>query len=413
MLTVAEALELVWRHAAVLPPVLVPVDEVLGLTLMEPIVSDIDSPPYDKAMVDGYAVRSADLAGGSGELTLLEEIVAGAMPTQPIVARTCSRVMTGAPLPEGADAMVMLEQTECLRDETSAAERVRFNDAKLCAGQNIMRRGMSLRRGETVLEPGCKIRPIEIGLLAEVGRTSILASPRICVAVLSTGNELVEPGATPTGSQIRNSNGPLLAAAVRQAGAAPVELGTCRDEVAALREKIAEGLQAHILVVSGGVSAGVLDLAPSVFAELGVTQVFHKVRLKPGKPIWFGIRANPGQRSTLVFGLPGNPVSSFVCFELFVREAIAALSGRKQGLRLRIRSARLAAEFAHRGDRPTYHPASLEIGAGFGAANIHPLRWAGSADLRGLAAANALIAFPAGDRTFAAGEMVEAISLDE
>jgi molybdopterin molybdotransferase len=406
MLTVAEALELVRQNSTASPPVAISTDDALGLTLAENIISDIDSPPWDKSMVDGHAIRVADLPGGVGELTLLEEIHAGAVPTQSISPGVCSRIMTGAPIPAGAEAVVMLEQTEIV-----SPTRIRFNDPRLRAGQNIMRQGASLRRGETVLEEGRTIRPIEIGLLAEVGRISVVSVSRPRVAILSTGNELVPPDVIPSGSQIRNSNGPLLAAAVRRAGAVPIELGICRDDADSLREKIAIGLQADILVLSGGVSAGVLDLVPNVLAELGIEKVFHKVQLKPGKPIWFGRASSPSH--ALVFGLPGNPVSSCVCFELFVRLAIARLSGRQAVVTFRARPARLAAEFTHRGDRPTYFPALLQFGDGANGDSVTPLRWAGSADLRGFAAANALIAFPAGDRVFATDETVDVLPLDE
>jgi molybdopterin molybdotransferase len=228
--------------------------------------------------------------------------------------------------------------------------------------------------------------------------------------VLSTGNELVPADQTPAAGQIRNSNSPMLAACVRKACAVPLELGIARDERDELRRLIERGLAADVLVLSGGVSAGVLDLVPGVLAELGVEQVFHKVRLKPGKPLWFGVLAcaPPRQRATLVFGLPGNPVSSLVCFELFVRPAIQQLSGRTAATP--IKTARLAAEFQHRGERPTYQPAQFcEHAQG---AIAKPLFWQGSADLRTLAAANCLIRFPAGDRHYPAGEAVEVMLID-
>jgi molybdopterin molybdotransferase len=218
----------------------------------------------------------------------------------------------------------------------------------------------------------------------------------------------------------------MLTAAVRLCGAQPIELGIVRDEPPSLRERLAQGLEADLLVVSGGVSAGDLDLVPEVLAELGVEAVFHKVRLKPGKPLWFGIRRGErpdasgsdasGSAETLVFGLPGNPVSSFVCFEIFVRPAIARLAGQDPSAKLCSRPARLTSQFVHRGDRPTFHPALLETalletGHGQASSSVAPLRWAGSADLRGMAAANALIMFPAGDRTFAVGELVDVMPL--
>ena len=193
-----------------------------------------------------------------------------------------------------------------------------------------------------------------------------------------------------------------------------IDLGIARDDEPELWRAIETGLQSDVLIISGGVSAGVLDLVPKALSELGVEQVFHKINLKPGKPLWFGVHrsqgaAHNGSQTTLVFGLPGNPVSSVVCFELFVKRAIAKIAGRAVDGTHRMQSAKLAREFVHRGDRPTYHPAVWrETPAG---PSVEPTRWQGSADLRGFVGANALIAFPAGDRSFSAGEMVEAILL--
>jgi molybdopterin molybdotransferase len=410
MLSVHEALERVLAHARPLAPATISLGESLGRTLAEDIASDIDSPPYNKSMVDGYAVRASDLANGRAELEVIEEIMAGAVPTRPIAVGTCSRIMTGAPIPEAADAVVMQEQTERL---TSRPTRVRINDERFRAGQNILSRGVAMHLGDVVLRSGRPIRPAEIALLAEVGRAEVLAIPAPRVAVLSTGNELVSAAERPTAGQIRNSNGPMLVAAVQQAGALPVNLGIARDEPDELRERLGMGLKENVLVISGGVSTGVLDLVPGLVAELGVRQVFHRIRMKPGKPLWFG-----ASNDTLVFGLPGNPVSSFVCFELFVKPALTSLAGREEQVTRRIATAKLAAEFAHRGNRPTFQPAILEapVGdreSGDGGRLVTPLPWAGSADLRGLVDANALIIFPAGDRTFAADETVEVLRLDE
>jgi molybdopterin molybdotransferase len=201
----------------------------------------------------------------------------------------------------------------------------------------------------------------------------------------------------------------MLAASVRKAGGVPIELGIARDARDELARLVQRGLASDVLVLSGGVSAGILDLVPGVLRELGVQEVFHKVRLKPGKPIWFGVRPAepPGKHAALVFGLPGNPVSSLVCFELFVRPAIDRLAGRTSGARTI--AARLGTEFNHRGERPTYHPSQLSHEAG--GAIVTPLRWHGSADLRALTAANALICFPSGDRSYSIGETVTVLVL--
>jgi molybdopterin molybdotransferase len=286
MLSVAEALAQVLDRARQLAPVARPIAESLGLVLAEDVTSDVDSPPHDKSLVDGYAVVAADLASGTAELDVVEEVTAGSVPAQLVAAGCATRIMTGAPIPSGADAVVMIERTEALPGDNLG--RVRITSDRAAPGQNIMRRAASMARGQTVLAAGSIVRAIEIGLLAEVGRSEVRVIDRPTVAVLATGNELVSHAQVPAAGQIRNSNGPLLAAAAIAAGAVAVELGIARDEPETLRARIGTALASDVVVISGGVSAGVLDLVPGVLAELGVEQVFHKVNLKPGKPLWFG-----------------------------------------------------------------------------------------------------------------------------
>jgi molybdopterin molybdotransferase len=406
MISIEEALALIAPHARPLPSVALPVAAALDRILAEEVKSDVDSPPHDKSIVDGYAIRAADFAPGT-TLTVAEEVTAGAVPQQTVLAGGATRIMTGAPLPEGADAVVMVEQTEALADQSPLGKVVlRADRVKL--GQNIMPRSASMRQGETVLVSGHRLRPMEIGLLAEVGRAKVRVIRQPTVAVLSTGNELVPPEQLPSAGQIRNSNGAMLFASVQQSGAKAVELGISRDDRDALAALMREGLAHDVLLVSGGVSAGVLDLVPGVWAELGVDQVFHKVAVKPGKPLWFGVLKREVE-TKLVFGLPGNPVSSLVCFELFVRPALDALSGR--GFRERPSvSARLASSFEQRGERVTYFPAIVRDGGGVRLAR--PLEWKGSGDLRALASANALIRFPSGTRKFEPEEVVDVVRFD-
>jgi molybdopterin molybdotransferase len=398
MLAVAEALDRIFTQCRPLEPVELPVLEAVGLALSDCITSDIDSPPHDKAMVDGYAIRAADLATGAAEFAVIEEVTAGAVPRHAVSPGQATRIMTGAPISLGADAVIMIE-----RARQSQSGRVELADRPPSPGQNIMRRGVVFGRGDTVVPAGTTLRPIEVAVLCEVGRTRVRIFPRPKVAVLVTGNELVPADQTPAAGQLRNTNGPMLAAAIEKAGGAAKLLDIARDEHGALASAISGGLSADVLVLSGGVSAGVLDLVPGVLVELGVEEVFHKVNLKPGKPLWFGVRRRDDRRPTLVFGLPGNPVSSLVCFELFVRPALARLAGRSE--ETKIVSAALTEPFSQRGDRPAYHPARLDFASG--AFKVSPVPWRGSADLAALVHANALVYFPAGERKYAPGEIVE------
>jgi molybdopterin molybdotransferase len=308
--------------------------------------------------------------------------------------------MTGAPIPQGAEAVVQVERTRLAEDG-----RVHIDDPTVKAGQHIMRRGQEMRAGETVIPRGAVLRPQEIGVLATVGRPSVQAVPRPSVTVLATGDELVEADAQPGPGQIRNGNGPTLVAQIARAGGVPCYLGIARDSLDSLRPMIGKGLQSDVLILSGGVSAGKLDLVPGVLQELGVVAHFHKVEMKPGKPVFFGTCDK-----TLVFGLPGNPVSTFVCFELFVRPAIRVLRGLKDPL-IKLPTATLAEDFAYRSDRPTYHPAWLESADGGWRAKVVP--WFGSPDLRGLTAGNCFILFPAGEHRHRAGQMFPVLRMEE
>ncbi|PQO48008.1 gephyrin-like molybdotransferase Glp [Blastopirellula marina] len=401
MISISDAFELIDQHARVLPSQQQAALDSIDCLLAEDVASDMDSPPYDKAMMDGYAVVAADLADGIAELEIIEEITAGNVPTKTVGRTQAARIMTGAPIPDGADAVVMIELTQKVGET-----HVRIEASGVTPGKNIMPKASSLACGVTVLPSGKRLRALEVGILAEVGRDQVSVVPRPRVAVLSTGDELVDVTEKPGPGRIRNSNGPMLVAQIAAAGGTPESLGVARDVREELTAKIARGLEADILVLSGGVSAGVLDLVPSVLAEQRVEQIFHKVQLKPGKPIWFGKRTVDGQ-TTLVFGLPGNPVSSLVCFELFVRRAIGLLAGRTEN-ELCAAEVTLAAPFVHRGDRPTLFPARWEDAAQRTAA---PLTWKGSADLAAMAAADLLLQFPAGDAEYRAGEAISALLL--
>jgi molybdopterin molybdotransferase len=322
------------------------------------------------------------------------------MPQHAVSPGHASRIMTGAPIPGGADAVVKVEQSKVLPDG-----RVALECPPPQPGTYILQRGREMRSGEPVLASGTVLRPQEIGLLATVGRTAAGVIPRPRVAILPTGDELVDAAQSPGPGQIRNSNGPMLGAQTSRAGGVPCYLGIGRDELESLHALVMDGLKADVLILSGGVSVGKRDLVPEVLHTAGVTAHFHTVDMKPGKPVFFGTR-----EQTLVFGLPGNPVSSLVGFELFVRPALRRLRGMTDP-GPRFVEARLVEDYSYRTDRPTYHPARLELTAqGY---RVAVVPWFGSPDLRGLLRANAVALLPPGDLIHRAGQAYSVLPFED
>ncbi|HEX4609268.1 MAG TPA: gephyrin-like molybdotransferase Glp, partial [Urbifossiella sp.] len=388
MLEVADALAEVLARVRPLPARPEPLGPgLVGRVLAADVTADRDAPPFDKSLRDGYAVRATDRF--DGELRVIEEIPAGVIPHRSIGPGESARIFTGAPIPPGADAVVMQE------DAAAAGDRVRINLPPR-PGQWVYRRGAEMRAGDVVVPAGTALTPAAVGVLAGVGRAEAPVYPAPRVAVVATGDELVGVGETPGPGQIRNTNGPTLTALATAAGAAATDHGIARDTRAALRATIAAALAgADVVLIAGGVSAGAFDLVPEVLEELGVTVHFHKVRMKPGKPLLFGTRG-----CTLVFGLPGNPVSGLVCFELFVRPALRVLAGHADPGPRTVRFP-LAAAIAEVNDRPTYRPAVVEPAeAGW---VVRPLDGGTAPDLRGMAPADALLVLPAGDARYDAG----------
>ena len=405
MLNVSEAVAHVLREALPLEPQSFFLAEALGLVLAEDARADADSPPFDKSLVDGFAVRIADCAQ---PLLVIEVVAAGQVPVARLDRAAAIQIMTGAPLPIGAEAVVPVEHTSQHVDaEGRILVSIPAHVATWKVGTNIVRRAASTKLGDLVVAAGSELRPQELGALAEFGHSSVLARRRPRVAVLATGDELVPIEQTPGPGQIRNSNETMLVAQIRRANAEPVPLEIARDERSHLLERIVLGLQADVLVLSGGVSMGERDLVPSVLAAAGVKQVFHKVNVKPGKPVWFGISDASPTRRTLVFGLPGNPVSSMVCFELFVRPALRRLMSVAPAESIVVK-ALLTAPHTTKGDRPTYQPARLEWRSDGPIVTAVP--WVGSSDLRATVAANSMALFPIGDQTYESGSEVEVIA---
>lgn len=298
----------------------------VGRVLAEPVVSEGAIPPFDNSAMDGYAVRRADIESIPVTLEVAEEIAAGSWPERPLAEGICARIMTGAPLPEGADAVVPVEWT------TPGAGEVVINRAP-DIGYAVRRAGEDVGTGETVMSPGTRITPPAVGLLASVGCDSVSVSRRPVCAILTTGSELVSGGDALTKGQIRDSNGPALSAQVGHAGAVVGSRARVGDDRAALEKALHDAHGCDIVILSGGVSVGKYDLVQEVLVSLGVTVKFWKVRQRPGKPLLFGLRDK-----TLFFGVPGNPVSSYICFDQYVRPAIHAMMGRQDGDRIFVRA---------------------------------------------------------------------------
>lgn len=336
MLSVQEALDRILRHVPPVATERVPLGQALGRVLAETVVSAIDLPTWDNSAMDGFAVRTADLPG---RLRVLETVAAGAVPQFTVEKGTATRIMTGAPMPAGADAVVMVEDSEVEGEEVSFRHAPR-------EGQHIRRKGSDLRAGTEVLQPGTVLGAGALGLAAAVGVPSLRVVVRPRVGILSTGDEVVETGYPLAPGQIWSSNSRSLAALVEQAGAIPVDLGIVRDDPAALRAAFREGLRCDILLSTGGVSVGDFDFVKEVLEELGVVMDFWKVWMKPGKPLAFG---SIGSRP--IFGLPGNPVSCMVNFLQFVRPMIRKMMGDPNPF-LPVLRARLEAPIKRRPDRP-------------------------------------------------------------
>src|SRR5882757_2393477 len=349
--------------------------EALGDALAEEIRSDRDYPPFDRSTRDGYAVRSAQATQGTS-LRCVGEIKAGDSVTQPLAPGTCIQIMTGAAVPRGADAVVMIEFTE------RGGENVTFRRATN-PGQNIVKKGSEARSGDIALKPVLRLGFAELAPAAQVGAAELLGPRRPRAAILSTGDEVVPVTEKPGPFHIRNSNSFSLAAQVHLAGGEPVPLGNAFDRVDDLGAKIELGLKEDILVLSGGVSMGKYDLVETVLKSLGAEFYFDAVAIRPGKPAVFG-----RCRETFVFGLPGNPVSTMVTFQLFVTPAIDVLGGARPRS-LPLLEANLTKTLHEKPGLTHFLPAHFEW-TGI-SPEVQPLTWQGSGDIAALTHANCFI----------------------
>ena len=319
MIQVQEALDKILTKIQFKGVEKVSLDQALGRVMAEDVVSRINNPPLDNSAMDGYAVIAKDIQSATPEnpvkLEMVEEIAAGYTAKGTLKPGQTMRIMTGAPIPPGADAVLMQEDTQKDGDSILCLDRADVEE-------NIRRAGEDIKIGESVLKKGTTLSPAHIGMLAVIGRSQIAVGQRPTVAILSTGDEILELDETPEGPQIFNSNGHMLAAQIKSAGGIPVYLGIAKDTEEDLMEKCAWALKADIVVSSGGVSVGDYDLVKSTLQKMGQEMLFWKVAMKPGKPLAVGRIGK-----TPIFGLPGNPVSSFVSFEQFVRPSLRKVLG--------------------------------------------------------------------------------------
>jgi len=395
MLTVEEAWRRVAAALAPLPAQRLSIGEAVGLVLAEDVIAGVNMPPFPASAMDGYAVIASDAAAAR---RVVGEQSAGTERFLRVEPGTATRIMTGAPLPQGADAVVPVENT---REEDGLV----VIDGPVRPGAYVRPVGQDLKEGEPLLTRGSVLGAAEIGLLATVGHVRVAVHPRPVAAVMATGDELVPPDQTPGPGRIRDSNSDALMAAVALAGATPLHLGRVGDDRGALRRALLEGAtRAHLVLTSGGVSMGTRDLIKPLLEELGTVH-FGRLAGKPGKPMTFAMA-----RGVPYFGLPGFPVSSLVMFELFVRPALRLLAGHAQLFRPEI-TVHLAHDVRHEPDRTEFQRAVVTEREGAHWAETTGVQASGR--LKSLVGANALLRLPAGRGDFARGEGVRAILIDE
>jgi molybdopterin molybdotransferase len=358
----------------------------LNRILAEDIASDMDLPPFKKSSVDGFACRRTDLGN---DLEILETIPAGNWPSKTVSTNQCSRIMTGAPVPDGADCVIMVEETEVV-----PSGKIRFScDFKK---ENIANKGEDVRKGELVLRAGKKIRPQDIAVMASVGHILVTVSKMPLVAVISSGSELVEPNIIPGISQIRNSNASQLMAQIVRAGASGKYYGIAADDEAQTLSIVEKAISENDMVLlTGGVSMGDFDFVPSVLERAGVNILFTRVAVQPGKPTTFGLHSR-----SVIFGLPGNPVSSFIQFEMLVRPLLSKMMGcewRPLSINMPMNE-KFMRKFA---DKMALIPVKITDDA-----CVSPVEYHGSAHISALPEADGIISMPAGKKIFEKGEVV-------
>ena len=395
MIPVQEALDKILSKIQFKGVEKIPLDQALGRVMAEDVVSRINNPPLDNSAMDGYALIAGDIQSATPEnpvkLEMVEEIAAGYTAKGTLKPGQTMRIMTGAPIPPGADAVLMQEDTQKDGDSILCLDRADVEE-------NIRRAGEDIKIGESVLKKGTTLSPAHIGMLAVIGRSQIAVGQRPTVSILSTGDEILELDETPQGPQIFNSNGHMLAAQIKSAGGIPIYLGIAKDTEKDLMEKFEWALKADIVVSSGGVSVGDYDLVKSSLQKMGQDMLFWKVAMKPGKPLAFGRIGK-----TPIFGLPGNPVSSFVSFEQFVRPSLRKVLGCSD-LSHKTVQAKLTRTIHKKPGR--LHFLSSIVSWADGEYTVTPAGEQGSGILKSAANANGLLIFPLEAEEIKQGQVV-------
>jgi molybdenum cofactor synthesis domain-containing protein len=401
MISVAEAIQIVKQRTPVLPSEQVPLENALGRLLATDVVADSDLPPFDRSQMDGYAVRADDVRSAPVRLRIVGESAAGRGWHKQLDEGQAVRIMTGAPVPAGADSVQQVELAHELKDGTvvELLETVEM-------GKSIVKRGAEIKSGETVLSAGTMINAAKMAVLAAFGYATVEVFRRPRVGVLATGTELVSVDQKPGQDQIRDSNNYSIGSYAELAGAVVERLPLTGDETSLLKRQIAEAAErCEMIVTSGGVSMGVYDVTKSALKELDAEIFFERVALRPGKPTVFARLPN----GALMFGLPGNPVSVSVTFNLFARTALLAMQGASEPA-LKEETAALARRVKGNVDRESYLPAQLTTNDD-GQLIAFPLKWGGSSDFVAFAVATALVIIPAGNKSWEADTLVKIVRL--
>lgn len=427
LLTVRQAIEIL-DGATVSPRIVrLPLSRCAGRRLAQDVVSDRDYPPFDKSLMDGYAVRAADVQAAPVELPVVGVVPAGFWPERGVEPGEAMAVMTGAPLPPGSDSTVPVEQTEEIGGGEAGAVRI-LKAVK--AGYAVAKRASDIAGGQVVLAKGARVDPLAIAVAATVGAAELDVYDRPKVAVLGTGDEIIPIDQTPSAAQIRNSNNPMLVALLERMGCDVTDLGVVGDDPDRIRQRLEQGLAFDALFVTGGMSMGHFDFVPKTLLELGVTLKITKVRVKPGKPFVFGVNergtsegsaydtatdrdTGPSPR-TFVFGLPGNPLSAYVCTVRLASRLIARMAGGT--LQERWITGRLDAGLPLNGPREFYQPVTVRSPQKLSSAqnelpSVEPLLWRGSADVFTLARADGLLVRPENEPALPKGTMVRVLEI--